>query len=381
MISGQMNNVYIAGGLRSYIGLKNGIYKHISAEMLGAELLKELILRYSLNNTDKIICGNAVGAGGNITRLMSLSAGLDIPAVTIDSQCTSGLEAVKYAAAEIASGFADCIICGGFESASTQPIREYNPNHPDYASRNGNTHYMTAKFSPGEHCDDVMLKAAENTSMYFNISREDTYPFILNSHSKAAEARDKKLLDSIIYPYYNACADEGIRDRMNIKLLNRLHPVLPNGEYITAASSCLINDGAAFLILCSEEYLTEHRLKPLAKIIGFSEVTVEPELSPYAAVKVCRSLCERYGITSECYEVNEAFAVIDVLMQQSFKDMSGYNIFGGALAYGHPYGASGAIILLHLLRSLEYMGRRYGTAAAAAAGGLGCGILIERTVS
>lgn len=373
-----MKNVYIAGGLRTYIGLKNGIYKNISAEMLGSNLLKGLLSKYQIDKIDKIICGNTVGAGGNITRLMSLNAGLDVPAVTLDSQCTSGLESVKFAAAEIAAGFSDCIICGGFESTSTQPIREYNPNHPDYDKSSDNIRYMTAKFSPGEHCDDIMLKSAENTSAQYKISREDTFKYILNSHKKAVEARNNGLLNNLIYPCCGAFKDEGIRDKMNINLLTRLRPVLTNGKYITAASSCLINDGAAFLILCSEEYLNSNKLTPLARIIGFAQTTVKPELSPTAAVKVCKILQERCNISSQCYEVNEAFALIDVLMHHWIGDMSGYNIFGGALAYGHPYGASGAVILLHLIRALEYKNKRYGTAAAAAAGGLGFGILIER---
>lgn len=367
-----MTPVYIIGGLRSHIGLKNGIYRNISAEQLGAELLKKL----GNFNADKIICGNGISGGGNITRLMSLMGDLNIPSVTVDSQCTSGLEAIKASAAEIAAGYSSCIICGGFESASTQPIREYNPNHPNYEEQlhGSGIRYYTAKFSPGEHTEDVMLRAAEKTAKHFNVTREETNRFVLESHRRAAASKD--ILSDLICPLFGSDKDEGIRGSMNERLINRLRPVVPNGNHVTAANSCLIHDGAAFLVLCSEEYMNKLGIEPLGKIIGFAETAVEPELAPYAAVKACRVLQERYNTKPDCIEVNEAFALIDVLMQRQFGDTN-LNIFGGALAYGHPYGASGAVIMLHLLRALKYTNGKYGFAAAAAAGGLGCGVLVQ----
>ena len=127
-----MDNVFILGGLRSYIGVKNSAYRHVPAEHLGAAVLKELTARYQPPKIDMMICGNCVGGGGNITRLMALEAGLSesIPSFTVDLQCASSLEAVITAAARIESGLADLVIAGGFESSSTQPVRSYNPNHP-----------------------------------------------------------------------------------------------------------------------------------------------------------------------------------------------------------------------------------------------------------
>ena len=155
-----MENAYILGGLRSYVGVVNGIYRHIPAEVLGAEVLKQVMEKYQLREPDYIIAGNGVGAGGNIARLMALTAGVDIsvPAFTVDVQCGSGLESIAIAAAKINSGEADVIIAGGFESSSTQPRRGYNPNHPDYA---GDTWYSVAKFMPGIHRETVMLEGAE----------------------------------------------------------------------------------------------------------------------------------------------------------------------------------------------------------------------------
>lgn len=375
-----MNSVYILGGLRSYIGLKNGAYKNVPAEKLGSALLKQLIEKYNLSQIDRIVCGNIIGGGGNITRLMSLYAGIDVPTLTVDSQCSSGLESISVAAALIACGSADLIICGGFESSSTQPLKQYNPNHPDYAMRlaENSISYKTAKFSPGEHSENIMLSHAEKTAAEYGITREEMDKYVLKSHKNAILARDNCLLDGIVSSVYGSHCDEGIRDKMNNRLLNRLKPVLSDGHLINAANSCLINDGAAFLVLCSEKYLQEHSQMPVAKIKGFSHVSVPPERAPIGAIRACVELRERFPVNVCCYEVNEAFALIDVLMERTINDMSGYNIFGGALAYGHPYSASGAVILLHLIRAMEYTSQRYGICSIAAAGGLGCGALIER---
>ena len=155
-----MENAYILGGLRSYVGVVNGMYRHIPAEVLGAEVLKQVMEKYQLREPDYIIAGNGVGAGGNIARLMALTAGVDIsvPAFTVDVQCGSGMESIAVAAAKINSGEADVIIAGGFESSSTQPRRGYNPNHPDYM---GDEWYSVAKFMPGIHRETVMLEGAE----------------------------------------------------------------------------------------------------------------------------------------------------------------------------------------------------------------------------
>ena len=187
-----MDKVSILGGLRSYIGVRNSAYRHVPAEHLGAAVLKELTNRYQPSKIDMVICGNCVGGGGNITRLMALEAGLSesIPSFTVDLQCASSLEAVITAAARIQSGLADLVIAGGFESSSTQPMRCYNPNHPYAAAAHDDTlsgnpagicnahrtelslTYSTAKFIPGPHREDVMLQGAEKTICHYHITPE-----------------------------------------------------------------------------------------------------------------------------------------------------------------------------------------------------------------
>ena len=157
-----MDKVCLIGGLRTYVGLTGGVYKHVPAELLGAAVLKEVVKKYNAV-PQQIIAGNGVGAGGNIARLAALEAGLDetIPAVSVDVQCGSALEAVAMAAAKIEAGEAGVIIAGGFESTSTQPRRGYNANHPDYK---GEGTYSVAKFMPNIHRETVMLEGAELTA-------------------------------------------------------------------------------------------------------------------------------------------------------------------------------------------------------------------------
>lgn len=376
---------YIIGGARSYIGTKNSMYRNIPAEILGARVLRSILNRYDSIDVDMVIAGNAVGAGGNITRLMALEAGLpeSIPAFTIDLQCGSGLESIAVAAAKIQSGQSDCIIAGGFESSSTAPRRGYNKNHPDFDLYGGESAwYKTAKFFPENHRQEAMLEGAERTAISEGITREMLDKWVLRSHRLAKETREKGILNDIIVEIADGCdRDEGIRDRMGQKLLNRLPCVLDGGSVITAANACMINDGAAFVVLCSGSYLAKHGIKPLAEITGVAETGVTPNESPRSAITSIDKLLKKHNLNYHdvsVYECNEAFAVIDELFARRYPDViDRYNIFGGALAYGHPYGASGGIILLHALKALENTeNAQYAVCSIAAAGGVGTAVLL-----
>ena len=377
---GNMDKVYILGGLRSFVGVVNGMYRHIPAEKLGAAVLRQVLEQYPVE-PDYLIAGNGVGAGGNIARLMALEAGVpeQVPSFTLDVQCGSGLESIAVAAAKIASGEADCVVAGGFESSSTQPRRGYNANHPDYS---GDTWYSVAKFMPGIHRETVMLEGAELACQREGVNKAELDEWVLRSHRLAAAAQAAGSLTNIIAPCFGATKDEGIRPRMSQRLLDRLPKVLPEGEFITAANSCLINDGAAFLVLCSEGYLKEHGLTPQAKVLGSVACGGDPLVSPRTAVTALEKLLRKHNLTEaqiDDFEINEAFAVIDVLFARAFPaSVNKYNAFGGALAYGHHYGASGAIITLHLLEALKGCQGCLGCASVAAAGGIGTALLIER---
>ena len=382
--------VYVIEGGRSYTGIENGIYRHMPAEEIGAKTLQQIIKRMDAHGTklvpDGVILGNAVGSGGNIARLMALSAGLSqkIPAVTVDTQCSSGLTAIGMAAQQIETGMGDVYVAGGFESCSTAPVRSYNKNHPAYKNlTEKNRTYKVAKFAPGEHSEFAMLMGAEKTAVKYKMTDEEINRWVLRSHERAEEAQRSGVLSDIIFEITkNGSRDEGIRHRMSERLLNYLSPAVPGGHIITAGNSCLTNDGAAFLILASESYVKAHDIKPACRILNICDTAGDPSMSPVMAIKACERLLQCSGMAAEdidIYECNEAFAVIDVLFERKWPELTDrYNIFGGALAYGHPFGATGGIISLHAMKALEHTGGRYGICSIAAAGGLGTAMLIER---
>jgi acetyl-CoA C-acetyltransferase len=378
----QMDNVWILGGLRSFIGVIDHMYKNIPAEVLGGEVLKELVKKYELKDSDIdfVIGGNAVGGGGNITRLAALKAGISesVPAVTLDLQCGSALEAISTAAAKIESGMAELIIAGGLESSSTQPLRMYNSNHPLYEE--GKT-YTVAQFVPDVQGEQVMLQGAELTAKVNNVTKAETDPWILKSHQRAQLTKEAGILNDIQVSVAGSTKDEGIRKNMSCKLIDRLPFLLKDGKSLTAANTCLMHDGAAFVVLCSDNFIKKHGIKPKAKFRLGTSIGGNPMRSPETAVLAAEKLLKKAELSYndiDAFEVNEAFAIIDALFLRAFPGIEEkYNILGGALAYGHPYGASGAMLMIHLLKALEVKKGRYGICSVAAAGGIGNAILVE----
>ena len=401
-----MDKVYLLGGRRSYIGVENGIYRNVSAEELGACVIKKVMDSYDISpeDIDLVAVGNAIGAGGNIGRLASLMAGVPekTPVVTVDSQCGSGLAAIMQAAMQIELGMADVAIAGGFESSSTAPVRSINKRHPDF-SDDGDNVFKVAKFKPGAYDELAMFRGAEKCAATFGMDRHELDMYAIRSHRRAAQARENGELDDILagsfYEYDRSrrtvevyetgkCVnieasqhknetstrkehpekDEGIRDRISEKLLTRLPALVPGGSYITAGNVCLTNDGAAFVLLCSERFLKKYKenkkyfkdmneiIHPF-KIVDIVSVGASPDMSPVSIVPAIDKLLSRNNLKASdilAWEYNEAFAVIDKLMESYVnKDFSNANVFGGALAYGHPYGASGGIITLHLMKAME----------------------------
>lgn len=385
-----MKKVFILGGGRSYLGVENSMYRHVPAEILGARTLQQFVQKASekleIERIDGILAGNGVGAGGNIARLMMLEAGLpvEIPAVTIDGQCESGLEAMGMAAGRIIAGLGELYIAGGFESSSTAPRRAYHQNHPDYELMGGeNAFYQVAKFAPGVHRDSAMLEGAERVAVQEGITREMLNPWVIRSHSLARQAREKEILKNVVWETIPGCdKDEGIRERMEERLLNRLPCVLKNGQVITAGNACLTNDGAAFVAMASRDYCDSMACEPLAELVDIVTLGGNPMESPRMAVAAVEKLLKKRGMTEkdvDVFECNEAFAVIDELFARRFPDsVEKYNVLGGALAYGHPYGASGGIITLHALEALKMREGTYAVCSIAAAGGLGTAILLRR---
>lgn len=383
-----MNPVYIIGGLRTPIGKTGGYLKDFLPESLASIVLNEVASKYKIspNNLDQVILGNAVGPGGNIARVSVLAAGwtYNTPAITIDTQCGSGLSAVNLAFSQILSGEADMIMAGGVESTSMAPRRQFNPTDPRFQGEN--VYYERAPFSTPSVGDPDIGDAAEHLAKRLSISREDMDLLALESHKRASLTKKQGLFNDIITPINVSGkiidSDECIRSRISLKLLERMKPVFVDGGKITAGNTCLKHDGAAVILLASEHAVKKYNLKPQGMISGTASCGCDPNVFPLGPVSSIQTLLARNNLQVkdiDALEINEAFAIkILACCQQLDFSLQKTNILGGALAYGHPYGASGAIILLHLLKALQQVKGRLGIASIGAVGGMGVATLIER---
>ena len=380
-----MRDVFIAAGLRTPIAHRGGALAHVLPEELGARVIRAMLRHLGLGGVELsgVLAGNAVGTGGNIARLMALRAGLseEVPSCTVDMQCASAAAAISLAAAKIASGQGECFLAGGMESASLQPLRVYDARDPRRALVPDGV-YRTAQFSPGELEEDAMLRGAERVMQQEAVTRAELDAAVLRSHRLAAAAWREGLLDDVVLPLPECARDTGIRPHLTQRLLDRLLPHFGPGTLLNAGNACAIYDGAAFLLLVSGTFLRRQKWKPLARLVAAASRGGNPQESPRGAMRTADFLLAQQGLLYgdlAAIEFNEAFAVIDVLFARAHGDcLARYNRLGGALAYGHPYGASGAVLALHLLQSLRQAGGGLGLLSIAGAGGMGEAILLER---
>ena len=380
-----MQRVFLINALRTPIALRRGGLAKIRPEIFAASVVRELLRRtnVSADVLDGVFAGNAVGTGGNIARLMSLLSGIpsSVPAVTIDMQCASAAASISLAFAKIAAGQGDCYLAGGMESVSLQPARTYAEGDPRRAqlAATGGTYY-TAELAPGDLRQDAMLWGAERVMEQEHVTRAELDRWVLESYHRAAAAAKAGVFREWMLPIEGCTRDEGIKPRMDQRLLDRLPPVLGAGTLLTAANACRTNDGAAFVLLASERFVREYHLAPALEILATAAAGVNPEESPRGAMATAEKLLTQQHVAwtdLAAIEFNEAFAVIDVLLERAHPEvMARYNVHGGALAYGHPYGASGAILAIQLLAALrEHPG--LGLLSIAGAGGLGEAVLVR----
>lgn len=364
-----MKEIYIRDGLRSPIGIYKKQYKKLRPEKLCAQVIDALLERNATIPIDRLILGNAVGTGGNLARLTGLYSKLDptTPALTIDMQCASSAAAIGLAASLIAAGQAGEILVGGLESSSLQPKRTY----ADLDDREGD--YYVAQFSPDNLSEKGMLEGAERLAQELNAQPSDLAKLAARSHKNAHKVREEELLKNYILQM-KGMKDQGIRPQLNQAKMLHLKGLLGPESLTTAANSCLTHDGAALLWLSDQP--SDIRLLDSLDAAG------DPNLSPQLNLQVSQKLLEKHGLRMEDIDViewNQAFAVIDFLFERHYPQlMDRYNAWGGALAYGHPYAASGAMICLHAMARLRACRGRYALIAIAGAGGVGSAILLER---
>lgn len=363
---------YIVKAYRTAVGkAPRGLFRFKRPDELAAETIKHMMEKLpELDKTriDDVIVGNAMPEaeqGLNMGRLISLM-GLDtveVPGVTVNRYCASGLETISIATAKIQSGMADCIIAGGSESMSYIPMGGYKPV-PDYKlAKEGHQDYYWG-----------MGLTAEAVAKKYNVAREDQDEFAYNSHQKALKAQQENRFKDQIVPitvdhtFINASGkkesksyvvdtDEGPRADTNLKALARLRPVFADGGSVTAGNSSQMSDGAAFVMVMSEKMVKELNLEPIARLVSFAAVGVEPRIMGIGPVKAIPKAIEQAGLKQqdiELIELNEAFASQSLAVVRELglnKDI--VNVNGGAIALGHPLGCTGAKLSVQLFDEMR----------------------------
>lgn len=402
-----MTEVVIASAVRTPIGKFGGSLSSLSSVDLGTIATKAAIERAGLNaqDVDQAIFGNVLqaGSGQNVARQIALRAGLDTSscAMTINEVCGSGLKAVRLAQSAIVMGDAQVVVAGGTESMSNVPF--YATNSRFSGHRYGNFSLIDGLQRDGLNdafTGDAMGVTAENVAAKFGITREAQDIFALKSHQKAVEAIKRGDFDSEIVPVTLAdgtvvARDEHPREDTSLEQLSKLrtlfkaseenagaeHEVSERESTVTAGNASGINDGAAALVLMSKDYAQEHGIEYIAQIVGFAEGGIDPDLMGYAPKHVMERMLRSTGSSVESidlFEINEAFAAQSIAVSEQLHiDEAKLNVRGGAIALGHPLGASGARILTTLMYALRDSNKKNGVAALCVGGGIGVAMQIR----
>ena len=386
--------VYILDSKRSAIGKFNGALKGITCQEISSQIITQMLNEVNIKkeNVDELIVGNVLQAnqGQNIARQIILNCKFPIECCgyTINMVCGSGMKAVFNAYVSIKAKQAKCIIAGGVENMSNSPYMLLTNEIKSVNQKDIISHMIKDSLIDavsGEH----MGKTAENIAQKYNITREEQDLFAYNSHVKAAKAIEDKVFTKEIVPIHikdrEILVDEHVRNDCSIKKLNSLKPTFSADGTVTAGNSSGINDGGSFLIIADEEY----RDKAEAEIIDFAQIGNEPEIMGMGAYLAIKKLIDKNNISFsdiDLFEINEAFAVQTIAvineLSQNYKYkreelISKVNITGGAIALGHPLGASGARVITTLITNLKRRNMKYGVASLCIGGGMGIAILIK----
>lgn len=392
-----MREVVIASAVRTAIGSFGGGLKDVSAIDLGAIVIKEALSRAGVKGemVDEVIMGNVIqaGLGQNPVRQSVIKAGLpvEVPAMTINKVCGSGLRSVSLASQIILAGDADIIVAGGMENMSRAP---YVVHTARWGQRMGNGNMVDVMINDGlwdAFNNYHMGITAENIAEKWNISREDQDNFAVASQNKAEKAikegRFKEEIVPVVIPQRRGDSiifdiDEFPRFGSNIESLQKLKPAFKKDGTVTAGNSSGINDGAAAFIIMSAEKAKELGIKPLAKIISYGSKGVDPSIMGYGPFAATNKALDKARIKVEdldLIEANEAFAAQSIAVARDLKfNMDKVNVNGGAIALGHPIGASGARILVSLLYEMQKRDAKRGLATLCIGGGMGTAVVVER---
>ena len=366
-----MKTAYIVKAYRTAVGkAPRGVFRFKRPDELAAETIQYMMDKlpdFDKTRIDDVMVGNAMPEaeqGLNVGRLISLM-GLkieDVPGMTVNRYCASGLETISIATAKIQMGMADCVIAGGAESMSYIPMGGYKPV-PNYeVAKNGNEDYYWG-----------MGLTAEAVANKYNVSRDDQDQFAYDSHQKAIKAQQEDRFQDQIVPItidetyvedgkkktrsYTVNKDEGPRKDTSVEVLNKLRPVFADGGSVTAGNSSQMSDGAAFVMVMSEEMVKELNLEPIARMVSYSAVGVEPRIMGIGPVHAIPKALKQAGLKQddlELIELNEAFASQSLaVIRELGLDKEKLNVNGGAISMGHPLGCTGAKLSVQIFDEMR----------------------------
>ena len=386
--------VVLAGACRTAIGKMGGQLSTVKAADLGSIVIKEALKRTGVpaDQGDEGLMGCVIqaGQGQNVARQASIGAGLpvEVPAVTINVVCGSGLNCVNMAAEKIIAGTADIVIAGGMENMSLAPYAVMQGRY-GYRMNNGVLVDTMIKDALWDAFNDYhMIRTADNVAEEWHLTREELDEFAASSQQKAVEAQEKGYFDSQIVPVEVKQKkktvifdkDEGPRPGTTAESLAGLRPINKDGV-VTAGNASGINDGAAAVVVMSEEKAKELGVKAQVEWLGGCLGGVDPRIMGVGPVASTTKLLKRLNMTIDdldIYEANEAFAAQSVAVGKDLKfDLNKLNLTGGAIALGHPVGASGCRIFVTLLANMERTGAKTGLATLCIGGGMGCSCIVR----
>lgn len=367
-----MTRVVLAAAYRTPIGVFGGAFKDVPAYDLGATLIEHIIKETGLNPSeiDEVIIGNVLqaGQGQNPARIAAMKGGLPetVPAFTVNKVCGSGLKSIQLAYQSIVTGENDIVLAGGMENMSQSPMLV---NNSRFGFKMGHQSMVDSMVYDG--LTDVFNQyhmgiTAENLVEQYGISKEEQDTFAVNSQQKAVRAQQNGEFDSEIVPVLIpqrkgepilVTKDEGVRENVSVEKLSRLRPAFKKDGTVTAGNASGINDGAAMMLVMSEDKAKEVNIEPLAVLDGFGSHGVDPSImgiAPVGAVEKALKRSKKELSDIDVFELNEAFAAQSLAVDRELKlPPEKVNVKGGAIALGHPIGASGARVLVTLLHQLN----------------------------
>jgi acetyl-CoA C-acetyltransferase len=369
---------YILDTIRVPCGKKGGIYRNVLPEELTAFLLKKLKERNDFFNTDKaeLILGNSIGTLGNMARNAALRAGFSetFKATTLDFQCGGTYDSLRLGRAVCLSELNDFAIIGGMESNSLMPLRQYVPNDPRYISENDRI--QVAEFSP-YHSNDLH-KAAEKLANDYFLEKEEMLNWTIRSHQKATRFSVTEVYKQFVLPFFeNHEKDEMIRPGINHEFLQKT----ASKSLVDRTNTAHYHDGAGLALLASEHTVEQYGIKPLARVRDVKIIGLSPDKAPLGCILAAEELLRSQQLkidTIDLFEINESFAAKPLAFMKHFGIREEQmNVFGGNLAMGHPYAASGIINILNMILALKEKNLKFGLVTAGIAGGYGAAVLLE----